>query len=268
MPSKQSPDFSISIVSHGHRALVVSLLDDLARMHRPGIEVLLTWNLGGEEETIDSDGMPFPVTIIVNPTPKGFAENHNAAFRKSSGTNFVVLNPDIRLPADPFDDLLDVLRMMPNAICAPLILNTHHEQEDSVRFFPSPWTLVKKAFAKVCGITPAQQQIPRRENLLMPDWVAGMFMVIPRAVYAGLGGLSEKYFLYYEDVDFCARAKLRGVSILVTSKAFAIHDARRESHRSLRFLTWHIASAFKFFTSRAYLTLKLRSVRRLRTDHG
>jgi GT2 family glycosyltransferase len=262
MSPKQPPVFSISIVSHGHRALVVSLLHDLALMKRPSIEVLLTWNLQDEAQASSLDEFPFPVINIINLAPKGFAANHNAAFRQSTGENFVILNPDIRLPADPFDALLDVLRITPNAVCAPLILNTRNELEDSARFFPSPLTLLKKAIAKAFRIPLALQPIPGKDGVLMPDWVAGMFMVIPSAIYADLQGLCEKYFLYYEDVDLCARARLRGISILVTSKAFAIHDARRESHRSLRFLTWHIASALKFFTSEAYLTLGLRSLRR------
>lgn len=265
MSFKQSPDFSISIVSHGHRALVLSLLQDLADIKRRGIEVILTWNLAAEANEIDLSKIPFPVTIIVNSTPKGFAANHNFAFKQSKGANFVVINPDIRLPADPFDALLDVLHITPNAICAPLILNTHYDREDSARFFPSPWKLLKKAMAKAFGISLALEQIPSKNNFLTPDWIAGMFMVCPRVIYAELNGLSERYFLYYEDVDFCARAQLRGVKILVTSKAFAIHDARRESHRNLRFLAWHIASAFKFFTSKAYLTLGLRLLRGPRT---
>ncbi len=96
-----------------------------------------------------------------------------------------------------------------------------------------------------------------RDALLHPDWIAGMFLVVPHRVYIALGGLSEKYFLYYEDVDFCARAWLQGVDIIVTPAVAAIHDARRESHRNLRFLSWHFSSALKFFISRAYLTLKL-----------
>lgn len=264
MSPQQPPTFSISIVSHGHRAMIISLLHDLASMQRPDIEVLLTWNLQDEAQANNLEDLSFPVIHIVNPVPKGFAANHNAAFRQSTGENFVVLNPDIRLPADPFDALLDVLRITPNAICAPLIRNTLNELEDSARFFPSPLTLLKKAIAKAFRIPLALQSIPARDSLLMPDWVAGMFMVIPRAVYADLQGLCEKYFLYYEDVDLCARARLRGVSILVTTKAFAIHDARRESHRSMRFLAWHIASALRFFTSEAYLRLGSRSLRRLK----
>lgn len=264
MPLEHRSKFSISVVSHGHRNFVLSLLDDLARIERRDLEVILTWNLKDEAIPIDARSFPFRLISIVNPSPYGFSKNQNAAFRHSCGENFVILNPDISLPEDPFDALLHVVSTRPDAICAPLILNCDHEREDSARFFPSPWFLLKKAVAKACGIALAIQDVPCRDRLLNPDWIAGMFMVIPRPIYAALDGLSERYFLYYEDVDFCARARLQRFDILVTKDAIAIHNARRESHRNLRFLAWHMTSALKFFTSRAYLWLGLKALLKTR----
>lgn len=260
MPLKQPPKFSLSIVSHGHRELITALLADLTRIGRHDIEVILTWNLHQENNVIDPATFTFPILSVVNDSPQGFAANHNAAFRHSSGEHFVLLNPDIRLSEDPFGVLQSILESRRDAICAPTILNTLNEVEDSARFFPSPLGLVKKAVAKATGIRLRLAPVPMRDTLLHPDWIAGMFLVIPRRIYAALGGLSERYFLYYEDVDFCARARLQGVDIIVTQEVAAIHDARRESHRNLRFLTWHFSSAVKFFTSRAYLTLRLKSM--------
>lgn len=261
MPLRQQIKFSISIVSHGHRALVRALLADLTTIGRNDIEVILTWNLKQEANEINSVAFPFPIRSAINESPQGFAANHNAAFRLSSGEYFVILNPDIRLAEDPFATLLSsILDTRRNVICAPTIVNTRNEPEDSARFFPSPLALAKKAAAKALGIRLSLPAIPLRDGLLHPDWIAGMFLVVPRHIYVALGGLSDRYFLYYEDVDFCARARLQGIDIVVTPEAVAMHDARRESHRNLRFLSWHFCSALKFFTSRAYLTLKVKSL--------
>lgn len=261
-PLNPQHNFSISIVSHGHRDFILALLDDIARLARNDLDVILTWNSKEENSAIEATAYPFPLKTISNAQPKGFASNHNAAFLYCSGENFVVLNPDIRLRNDPFDTLLDVLRTTPNAICAPLILNEKNESEDSARFFPSPWTLVKKAVAKFFRHELVPPQVPCQGELLVPDWIAGMFLVVPRRIYESLGGMSENYYLYYEDVDFCARARLRGVHILVSTKVAAIHEARRESHRNLRFFVWHLRSAFKFFLSPAYWRMVFRDKRR------
>jgi GT2 family glycosyltransferase len=256
-PLNYQHKFSISIVSHGHRDLVLALLGDIARLGRSDLDVILTWNSKTENTEIEQAAYPYRIKTIINGQPKGFASNHNAAFLHCNGEYFVILNPDIRLPEDPFDTLLEILHTDQDAICAPLILNATHEQEDSARYFPSPWILIKKAIAKILGNKPISKPIPRHGDLLVPDWIAGMFIVVPRHIYAALEGMSEDYFLYYEDVDFCARARLQGVKVLVSTKAVAIHEARRESHKSLKFFGWHLRSAIRFFASRAYRQTRL-----------
>src|SRR5262249_16463139 len=120
---------SVSIVSHGHSALVALILDDLRRFRPDGIEVILTLNI---EKTVpfDPGSFPFPVRTILNPSPKGFASNHNAAFASSLGAFFCVLNPDIRLGDDPFPVLLDEFRNASVGVVAPLILGPDGAVED------------------------------------------------------------------------------------------------------------------------------------------
>jgi hypothetical protein len=238
--------------------MILSLLEDLKELGRNDFEVILTWNLSKESIPITPEKFPYKVVSIVNRTPNGFAANHNAAFKRSRGLNFVVLNPDIRLVDDPFDQLSEVLKKVPRAICAPVIVDCNDDREDSARFFPTPWFLAKKAVAKLFRMKLALPKISARENLLHPEWIAGMFMVIPRRLFEELGGFSEKYFLYYEDVDLCLRARLRNIDIVVTEKAKAVHNAQRESHKNARFFAWHLKSAMRFFCSWAYLTYQIR----------
>lgn len=251
---------SISIVSHGHQKYVLSLLWDLARLRRTDMEVILTWNLIGEEIDFDRQLFPFPIISIRNDYPKGFAANHNYAFGLSTGVNFVVLNPDISLREDPFRVLIPILENCAPCICAPLIKTQDGEIEDSARFFPGPLTLLKKAVARILKLKLELEKIPEDRTMLNPDWFAGMFMVIPRSVYKKLGGLSERYYLYYEDVDFCARARQAGIEVYVSKLVAAVHFAQRKSHTDFRFFRWHIESALKFLLSRAYISLLFKRI--------
>jgi hypothetical protein len=81
---------------------------------------------------------------------------------------------------------------------------------------------------------------------MSPDWVAGMFMLFRREVFAEMSGFDERYFLYYEDVDLCRRLRRRGYDVRLVPTVTAVHDARRESRRSLRHLRWHLASMARF----------------------
>ena len=75
-------------------------------------------------------------------------------------------------------------------------------------------------------------------------------MLFRSSVFHALHGFDERYFLYYEDVDLCRRLRKRGYDIRLVPSVRAVHNARRESHRSLRHLRWHLASIVRFLLSR------------------
>ena len=249
-------DLSISIVSHGHKKHIVPLLADLAALGRSDIEVFITLNLP-EDLGINYTDFPFPITLIRNRAQRSFAENHNAAFALSHGNYFVVLNPDVRLTGDPFDSLLATLRDYPDSVCAPLIMNKSGVIEDSARDFPTPLILLKKLVGKIIRIPLRNGFVPTENGLSTPDWVAGIFIVVPRFIYSRLRGLDERYRMYYEDVDFCARARLEGCKVMVNGEVTAIHEAQRDSHRNIRYLIWHLRSALRFFTSGVFFKVHL-----------
>ena len=84
-------------------------------------------------------------------------------------------------------------------------------------------------------------------------------MFMRSETYRVLNGFDEKYRLYFEDVDFCARAQLAGLKILVDTNIRIQHDAHHASRKNLIYLFWHIQSAFRFFTSPVYKKIKQKS---------
>jgi N-acetylglucosaminyl-diphospho-decaprenol L-rhamnosyltransferase len=182
------------------------------------------------------------VNVIDNFAPKGFGANHNSAFRVAYGQYFCVLNPDVRLPDDPFPTLLRCVKDHDAAITAPLILSPKGEVEDSARYFPTISALLQKAI----GLADSRYPAPADMTPFFPDWVAGMFLLFRSADFARLGGFDERYFLYYEDVDICARARHAGMKVVVCPSVSVIHDARRASRRSLRYMRWHLASMARY----------------------
>lgn len=250
---------TLSIVSHGHRAHVAVLLQQLAKLHRNDFEVILTLNLP-EPEPLPLATLPFPVRLTLNPVPKGFGANHNAAFAESSGDYFVILNPDIELLEDPFSPLLELAERDGLNICAPIILDAAGRVEDSARNFPTPYSLFRRLACRLLGRPIVPDTLREDAETLQPDWVAGMFVMVARETYQRLGGFNDAYFLYFEDVEFGARARLAGCHILVCKAARVIHQAQRDSHRRLRFMWWHVQSATKFFLSLAYLRVLVRQM--------
>ena len=243
-PVEKSDRVTISIVSHGHGAMVSSLLADLAVHCGSNIDIILTLNIP-ESPRIGDGEFPFPVKLIRNAAPKGFGANHNAAFRLCQSPYFCVLNPDINIAEDPFPGLIRELRIPRSGLAAPRIVNPDGETEDSARGFPTIPSLIRKALSLAPKLDYEITTAP-----LSPDWVAGMFMLLRSETFAEVGGFDERYFLYYEDVDLCRRLRRHGYDVRLAPSVVAVHDARRESRRSLRHLRWHLASALRFLLSR------------------
>lgn len=244
---------SISVVSHGQLRLIHSLFEDIKK-HCTGypFEVILTLNFH-EEFPFEIDEYPFVVKVMMNPAPKGFGANHNAAFLQAKGEFFCVINPDIRLKSDPFQLLKQSLLEQRVGVVAPLIQNEQGTIEDSARRFPTPFGLLRKAIGK-----NKQLDYEIGRQLLFPDWVGGMFMLFNTSTYKEIGGFDEGFFLYYEDVDLCARLSLQGYSVILNPEIQVVHEAQRSSHHDFKYLKWHLLSISRFFCSAVFLKLQWR----------
>jgi len=243
-------DVSISIISHAQADLVENLLQDIEQYcSDSSVELILTLNL---EETLPFDikSFSFPVKVLRNKSVLGFAANHNQAFEYAAGRNFCVLNPDIRFCNNPFHALALCLEDASAGVAAPIVLNEAGAAEDSIRHFPSPLKILCKLFG---GCKGGDYEIG--EELITPDWAGGMFLLFPRDVFERLGGFDHRYFLYYEDVDICARIRLLGYEVAVSPHAKVVHHAQRNSHRNIKYLWWHLRSMMRFFFSSVFWRL-------------
>ena len=228
-----------SIVSHGHGAMLPDLFEGFASCPEVG-EIILTRNIADRESSFDS---PQRLTTVENSNPKGFGANHNAAFQQARTPYFAILNPDVRLLDNPFPALLSCMQDGRAALCAPAVTNPDGALEDSARHFPSPFDLARKAVGRYDGrLTYSLGDPPRTA-----PWLAGMFMLLRSADYAAMGGFDEEFFLYYEDVDLCARLWRAGRRVMLCPQVHVVHDARRASRHDLRHMRWHAASMFRYF---------------------
>ncbi|WP_103727347.1 glycosyltransferase family 2 protein [Novosphingobium sp. HII-3] len=238
---QESPRVTLSIVSHGQGDLIRHLLGDLRRLNLRGISIILTLNIPEDEGWLAAaDGLP--IRIIRNERPLGFGANHNQAFACSTDTLFCVVNPDIRLPDDGLVRLPPYFADQRVAACAPLVVGSDGEVQDSARRFPNLLRLARRVVLR------------QREADYAPDaaadvdWVAGMLVLFRREAFAQVGGFDEGYFMYLEDADICRRLRRAGWKTVYQPSVTVVHDARRDSHRSLRHLRWHMRSMIRFLT--------------------
>lgn len=233
----------VSVVSHLQGELIAPLFRDLDSWCGSRIKVRLTINVP-EPLPFRATDFSFPVQTRRNVSKRGFGANHNSAFVHCDLPYFCVMNPDVRLVADPFPALAARLSEAGAGVVAPVVTDASGRLEDSFRKFPTPWSLALKAAVNPCGPDYAVGAAP-----VEPDWVAGMFMLFRSDTFAAIGGFDERYYLYYEDVDLCARLRAIGRAVVVDPRVSVVHLAQRASRRRLDHALWHARSMARFFLS-------------------
>lgn len=234
--SLSQPVICVSVVSHGQAAMAARFLQSLLRIDSDLVsQVVYTRNIP-EPESAPLDFGRIRLETVSNQAPRGFGHNHNAAFERSTQPFFCVVNPDILLPSDPFPALIRSFGEAKLGLVAPLVTTPALVIENTARSLYTPFELIR-------------QKLHPQNHGAAPDWVAGMFMLFRSNAYESIGGFDERYFLYIEDVDICTRLRLTGWHLRQCPHASVIHDARKESHRSLKFTRWHIAGMLRYWAS-------------------
>lgn len=231
----------ISIVSHGQSHLVNDLLLDLHPMSSEIGNIFLVKNI---PEVDPPAAIGFNnLTIIENEDVKGFGANQNHVAAISSADILIIINPDIRLEIMSIGQICLAFGQNDIDVLAPVVRAPSGSLEDSVRAFPSAIGLFKKLLGLGDG---GIQEIPN-QGVNFIEWAAGMFLAIRLDRFKKLNGFDENFFLYYEDVDLCARVWSSGGKVACLSSQLVLHDAQRTSHRNLKYMVWHLKSLARYF---------------------
>jgi N-acetylglucosaminyl-diphospho-decaprenol L-rhamnosyltransferase len=256
MPTSPPPHrpITVSIVSHGQLALIRPLLAQLDRWCAASIaKVVLTLNIP-EDDALAGGTWHFPLERIDNAKPQGFGANHNRAFERCDTPWFLVLNPDIRLDSDVLAPLLAHAQPR-TGLMTPRIL-------EPGKTAPEPHRAI---------ITPLEIVTRNGDGYMAPPspaWIPGLFMLFRSQAYREIGGFDQRFFMYGEDFDICARAQLAGWSLQVAEDQLARHDAQRASHASSKHLYWHIGSLLKVWMSATFWRYRRHSKQQTHPHEG
>jgi len=237
-PSPSQLPITVSIVSHGQLALVLPLLEQLDRFSRASTaKVVLTLNIP-EADLLAGRAWGFAIERIENASPKGFGANHNQAFQHCQTPWFLVLNPDIRLDGDVLAPL--IAQAAPDAgLLTPRILEPGQSTPEQHRAVITPLEILSR-------------RKPGYARPAVPAWIPGLFMLFRSDAYRQIGGFDERFFMYGEDFDICARTQLAGWKLQVGEDLLARHEAQRASRSSKKHLYWHVTSLLKVWSSAVF----------------
>jgi N-acetylglucosaminyl-diphospho-decaprenol L-rhamnosyltransferase len=210
-------DLSIVIVSYNARADLERCLASLAAATiRASHEILVVDN--ASTDASGDAARAAGVTVIDAGGNLGFARANNIGIRASHGVNVLLLNSDTVVPPGAVDALLAELDQDPSvAVVGPRLVDGAGRAELSYGPMIGPINEVRQK-RRARGDVEAMTRVRR-----YPDWVSGACLLVRRADADAVGLLDERYFMYTEDVDFCAAIRARGRRILFTPAVEIVH---------------------------------------------
>lgn len=201
---------------------------------------------------------PDSLVLLRNTQNLGFSRAVNQGVALSRGAWVMLLNPDVLVPVDSLCQLLDVAHRSTERVAALgcVVRNPDgSEQRGCRRDIPTP----AKALAHAVGlqhILPALQfnhtdrPLPAQAQAVAA--ISGSCMLLRRAAYDEIGGFDERYFLHFEDLDYCVRLQRQNWLTLFVATIEIEHTQGVSSARApVRVVVYKHSSMLRFFYQHA-----------------
>ena len=222
------PRLSIVIVNYNGAGHLENCLRSLAE-HPPAIptEIIVVDNASTDGSASTAAAVS-GVRLIRLPANVGFSAGNNAGIRAAAGELVLLLNNDTIVPAGALDRLAGALDGDPaSAVAGPRLIDDRGVAELSFGPMISPLGELRQKVVTGLhsrGVGPVSAWVnrtTRRQQYV--DWVSGACLLVRRRVAEQVGLLDERFFLYTEDVDFCASVRAAGWKVLFTPAAEIVH---------------------------------------------
>ncbi|MEY4744186.1 MAG: hypothetical protein RL272_131 [Candidatus Parcubacteria bacterium] len=225
-------DVSVVIVNWKVKDLLRRCLASLYRETKGvSFETFVTDNASGDG-SVEMVLKEFPdVTVIANNRNMGFAAGNNPAIMQAHGDFVLLLNPDVELKDDAVAAMAGYMRRHPHVgILGPRLVGADGKLQPSVRRFP---TLASQALIML-KLHRALRGLPSLRRYFADDFdygkeaavdqVMGAAFMIRKGLIRELGGLDERFFIWFEEVDYCKRAKDAGFQVWYAPVATVVHN--------------------------------------------
>lgn len=228
-----SSSIDIIIVNWNGGRQLRDCLATIAKADRNGLElqrVVVVDNASIDGSLQMLDAVDLPLTLVRNPVNRGFAAASNQGAQESQADYLLFVNPDTRLDR--------------RALTAPIAVAEHPENQrvgiigiqlvdDSGRVLRTcaRFPTARRFLAAMVGLDRALPTLFRPHFMLEwdhaedrdVDQVMGAFFLVRRSLFKELNGFDERFFVYFEEVDFSVRARARGWRTRFVTQAQAFH---------------------------------------------
>jgi len=192
----------------------------------------------------------------------GYARGVNAGLKIAQGDFLLILNPDIIVTAGAVQSMIEYLTKHPTTgLIGPQLLSFNGQPQNSCFRFYKPLTIFyRRTF--LGGLPGGKTELDffhlndqAKSTTLEPDWLMGSALLTTRQAVERVGLMDERFFLYFEDVDWARRFWENGYRVVYQPSAKMFHYHQRRSRAGLdvfdvllrKEARWHIISGLRYF---------------------
>ena len=215
------PKFSFIIVNYRSATLLPACFSSLQNITIPGKhECIVVNNDPREQSALVELQKKFNFTLLSLDRNRGFGFATNRGAERARGNILVFLNPDARFLSGNLSDIDNAFKR--HASLGIIGMKLFIEPEK-----PQPWSagkpvtllnIIRNHFGLSASAALWNTLKPRKVS-----WVSGAALAIPRTLFFRIHGFDERFFLYYEDVDLCARIRRMNKSVLFIPNIRVLH---------------------------------------------
>lgn len=232
----------IVIVNYNSTEHLLGCLDSI-RKNIDGLNHKIYVHDNASDEDVEEILSGYPeIHLRINPQNLGFAKAVNNAIREGSSEYIVLLNPDTFVMKGFFDDCVRFMQENPEVgIMGPRILDHDGRLQNSARAFPTPLTaffgrssFLSRRFPK--NPITSRNLLSLKSDGKSPmevDWVSGACMIVRRKAVEAVGLLDERFFMYWEDTDWCQRMRNAGWRVVYYPKPYIYHYVGGSSEKTI-----------------------------------
>lgn len=248
MGLKQYPKIFIIILNYNGRNTIKKCLDSVFCSDYPNFEVVVVDNDSKDGSFELAKNLFSKFNFIKNEKNSGFSAGNNIGIRfalERMADYVFLLNNDAVLEKDTLSKLVEAAEQKEAGIFSPLI----YDRNNKIWFSGGEikWMEMR---------TIHKNDLPKDKKPYITEYISGCAILIKKEVFKKIGLFSEDYFLYYEDADFCLRAKKNGFECLIVPDAKIKHWEKSELDLSNK-IYWLVISGLIFFEKNSPSSLKL-----------
>ena len=209
-------DLSVIIVCYRGRERLSKCLESLESFSGKdfSMEAIIVDNNSGDGRIDEFERKYSKFRFIRNRINGGYSNGCNLGAEHAAGDNLLFLNPDTVAKESEIGKLLNALILnQGNFIISCKQVRENGTENKTFGSFPGLFTSAKRTSKK-----------NEKGNITFPDWISGSVMMIRKEIFEKLNGFDEDFWMYYEDVDICRRARDLGGEIAFYNNITVEHN--------------------------------------------